>query len=129
MENDIFHLNDIKTLVDSFYDKVREDALLAPIFNRVIKDRWPEHLKIMYTFWQTVLLGEHTYLGSPFPPHAKLPVTKLHFDRWLELFFITIHENFEGEKAEEAKCRASKMAEIFQFKIERHQQTVSRPLI
>lgn len=129
MENAILHLDDIKILVDSFYDKVRQDALLAPIFNRVIQDRWPEHLEIMYTFWQTVLLGEHTYTGSPFPPHAKLPVTKAHFDRWLELFFNTIHENFEGEKAEEAKWRASKMAEIFQFKIDRYQETGSRPLL
>jgi len=125
MEHDIFSLEDVKTLVNTFYDKVREDALLAPIFNKVIKERWPEHLETMYTFWQTVLLGEHTYTGSPFPPHAKLPVSKAHFDRWLELFYSTIDEQFEGEIAEEAKWRASKMAEIFQFKIDRYQQSIS----
>ncbi|TXE09089.1 group III truncated hemoglobin [Gelidibacter salicanalis] len=125
MEHDIFSLEDVKTLVNTFYDKVREDELLAPIFNKVIKDRWPAHLETMYTFWQTVLLGEHTYTGSPFPPHAKLPVSKAHFDRWLELFYSTIDEQFEGEIAEEAKWRASKMAEIFQFKIDRYQQSVS----
>ena len=112
-------------MVNTFYDKVREDALLAPIFNKVIKERWPDHLETMYTFWQTVLLGEHTYTGSPFPPHAKLPVSKAHFDRWLELFYSTIDEQFEGEIAEEAKWRASKMAEIFQFKIDRYQQSIS----
>lgn len=125
MEHDIFSLEDVKTLVNTFYDKVREDALLAPIFNKVIKERWPEHLETMYTFWQTVLLGEHTYTGSPFPPHAKLPISKAHFDRWLELFYSTIDEQFEGEIAEEAKWRASKMAEIFQFKIDRYQQSIS----
>ncbi|MCK0123837.1 group III truncated hemoglobin [Gelidibacter sp. F2691] len=124
MEHDIFSLEDVKTLVNTFYDKVREDALLAPIFNKVIKERWPEHLETMYTFWQTVLLGEHTYTGSPFPPHAKLPISKAHFDRWLELFYSTIDEHFEGEIAEEAKWRASKMAEIFQFKIDRYQQSI-----
>ena len=129
MENEILNLEDIKTLVDSFYGKVREDNLLAPIFNTVIQDRWPEHMEKMYTFWQTVLLGEHTYYGSPFPPHAKLPVTKKHFDHWLKLFFETIDENFEGEKAEEAKWRASKMAEMFQLKIEAYQNTGSRPLV
>jgi len=128
MENEILNLDDIKTLVDSFYGKVREDNLLAPIFNIVIQDRWPEHMEKMYTFWQTVLLGEHTYYGSPFPPHAKLPVTKEHFDRWLELFFKTIDENFNGEKAEEAKWRASKMAEMFQLKIDAYQKTGARPL-
>lgn len=122
MANDIFKLNDVKVLVDSFYEKIREDALLSSIFNDVIQDRWPEHLETMYTFWQTVLLGEHTYTGSPFPPHANLPVSKEHFDRWLVLFFETIDDHFEGEKAEEAKWRASRMAEVFQFKIERYQQ-------
>ena len=114
----ITSLDDVKIVVDAFYGRVREDDLLGPVFNHVIQDRWPEHLQRMYTFWQTVLLGEHTYYGSPFPPHAKLPVTKEHFQRWLKLFTKTIDEHFEGEKADEAKWRASKMAEMFQYKIE-----------
>jgi hemoglobin len=63
------------------------------------------------------LLEERTYFGSPFPPHAKLPVEKAHFDRWLKLFEETLDENFSGTKAEEAKWRAEKMAEMFQHKI------------
>tara|TARA_R110002020_G_scaffold276_5_gene1508 strand:+ start:3181 stop:3573 length:393 start_codon:yes stop_codon:yes gene_type:complete len=117
MTKDILKLDDVKHLVDSFYGKIREDQLLKDIFNNIIHDRWPEHLEKMYTFWQTVLLSEHTYYGSPFPPHAKMPVDKEHFDRWLQLFFETVDENFSGEIADEAKWRASKMAEIFQFKI------------
>jgi hemoglobin len=38
------------------------------------------------------------------------------------LFFETIDENFSGEKAEEAKFRATKMAEMFQLKIAYIQQ-------
>ena len=59
--NDILHLDDVKNLVDTFYSKVREDALLGPIFDERIQNRWPAHLAKMYTFWQTILLGEHTY--------------------------------------------------------------------
>lgn len=110
--------NAIKLLVDSFYAKIREDDLLANIFNVIIKDRWDLHLKKMYSFWQTILLDEHTYNGRPFLPHANLPVEKVHFDRWLELFYLTVDENFTGEKAYEAKWRASKMAEMFLHKIE-----------
>lgn len=33
-------------------------------------------MKKIYTFWQTALLGQHTYCGSPFPPQVQLPVTK-----------------------------------------------------
>jgi len=113
----ILTLEDVKLLVDTFYDKVREDQLLSPIFNEKIQDRWPEHLSKMYTFWQTILLGEHTYFGSPFLPHAKLPVAHEHFSRWLALFGETIDTLFTGQKAEEAKWRAGKMAEMFEFKI------------
>ena len=117
MTKDILKLDDVKHLEDSFYGKIREDKLLKEIFNSNIQDRWPQHLEKMYTFWQTVLLSDHTYYGSPFPPHAKMPIDKEHFDRWLQLWFETIDENFTGEIADEAKWRASKMAEMFQFKI------------
>jgi hemoglobin len=116
----ILKLEDVKLLVDAFYGKVQKDPLLAPVFNERIEDRWPEHLEKMYRFWQTVLLGEHTYYGSPFPPHAQLPIEKKHFERWLELFHKTIDSHFEGDKAEEAKWRAGKMAQMFQIKIEHY---------
>jgi len=117
-QKQIIELDDIKLLVDSFYGKVREDKLLAPIFNNRIGEKWPEHMEKMYRFWQTVLLGEHTYHGSPFVPHAQLPVDKEHFNQWMILFNQTIDEHFRGDKAEEARWRAGKMAEMFHYKIE-----------
>lgn len=116
-KKDLLSLDDIRNLVDSFYGKVRSDELLAPIFNERIRDQWPVHLEKMYRFWQTVLLGEHTYTGSPFPPHASLPVDKSHFEQWLKLFKQTLDEQFSGEKAKEAKWRADKMAEMFLLRI------------
>lgn len=116
-KSDILQLEHVKQLVDTFYGKVREDELLADIFNERIQDRWPQHLAKMYTFWQTVLLGEHTYFSSPFPPHATLPVEKVHFERWLKLFYETLDELFSGQIADEARWRAGKMAEMFQLKI------------
>ena len=99
MKNDITTIDDIKLLVDSFYGKVREDDLLADIFNNKIEDRWPQHLEKMYRFWQTVLLEEHTYFGSPFVPHAKLPVSAEHFERWLKLFYATVDDLFEPSRS------------------------------
>jgi hemoglobin len=126
---DIITLEDIKRLVDAFYEKVKQDKLLAPIFNERIQDRWPEHLKKMYAFWQTVLLDERTYFGSPFPPHAELPIDHSHFQRWIELFMLTADELFNGEKAYEAKWRASKMAELFESKIEHYKKQGFRNLL
>ena len=114
---DIENIEDIRLLVDSFYSKVREDALLADIFEEKIGDKWPVHLAKMYNFWQSILLEEPTYSGRPFPPHAKLPVSKEHFDRWLQLFAETIGEHFKGPRANEAKWRSEKMAELFLHKI------------
>ena len=128
-QKDILNIDDIKILVDSFYEKVRQDDVLASIFNGIIKDNWSKHLDKMYRFWQTVLLKEHTYYGSPFSPHAKLPVDEKHFNRWKKLFFETIEENFMGDKADEAKWRAEKMAKMFQMKIKYYQNTQAKPLL
>ena len=125
---DIHDIDDIKLLVNTFYQKVREDELLAPIFNGIIKDRWPEHLEKMYRFWQTVLLQDHTYFGSPFPPHAKLPVEQRHFERWLGLWHNTVDSFFAGEKANEAKWRGDKMGIMFLSKIDYYRNNPAIPL-
>ena len=115
---EIMTLDDIEVLVDNFYDRVRQDDLLKDIFNAVIEDRWPAHLEKMYRFWQTVLLGDHTYHGTPFPHHARLPVEWVHFQRWLDLFHETVDYHFTGEAAARAKWQAGRMAEMFHSKIQ-----------
>lgn len=126
---DITNIEDIRLMVDSFYNKVRCDETLQQIFNNVIQDRWPQHLEKMYRFWQTVLLDEHTYQGSPFVPHAKLPVQKEHFEKWLFLFFKTIDEHFTGEKAERAKWQGERMAQMFHYKIEYYKNNSAKPVL
>ncbi len=129
MKNDLHNIEDIKLLVDSFYEKVRNDELLKDVFNNRIEDRWPQHLEKMVRFWQTVSLEEHTYQGSPFLPHARLPVSKLHFDAWLKLFNATVDELFIGEKAEKIKWQGARMAELFQSKIEYYKNNSAMPLL
>ena len=129
MKKEIENMEDIQLLVNSFYAKIREDEQLKDIFNNKIQDRWPEHLEKMYRFWQTVLLDEHTYYGSPFVPHAQLPVVKEHFNRWIEVFYETVDEYFFGEKAEKAKWQGARMAEMFHMKIQYYQQNQSKPLL
>ncbi len=125
---DIENINNIQLLVDSFYSKIRNDEQLGPIFNGIIKDRWPEHLEKMYRFWQTILLDDQTYFGSPFVPHAKMPVDKSHFEQWIKLFSETVDENFAGEKAEQAKWQGQRMADMFHYKIEYIKNSSTTPL-
>ena len=108
---------EIKEMVDAFYDKVNRDELLSPVFNDFAGVHWEKHLPVMYSFWGSILLGEFTYKGNPFLKHIPLPIDKQHFDRWLQLFMETIDEHFTGDVAEEAKQRASSIAGIFQYKL------------
>lgn len=125
---DIKTIEDIQLLVNTFYDRIRKNELLGPIFDGIIQNKWPEHLEKMYRFWQTVLLEEHTYFGSPFPPHAKMPVNKTHFDQWVGLFSMTVDELFVGETANRAKWQGERMATMFQYKIAYFQDQNGQPL-
>lgn len=118
IDKEIMAMEDVQLLVDTFYSKVREDELLGPIFEDRLAGKWEEHLAKMYRFWQTLLLGEHTYYGSPLMPHLDMPVEKKHFQRWVEIFHQTVDDLFTGEVAEEAKWRGNRMAEMFNYKID-----------
>lgn len=125
---DIKTMDDIRSLVDTFYGTVREDDLIGPIFLGKITD-WSVHLEKMYRFWQTILLEEYTYNGAPFPPHATLPIQRTHFDRWLNLWYQTVDSLFQGKVAEEAKWRGERMAGVFLSKLDYLQQNNIQPLI
>jgi len=72
----------------------------------------------MYRFWNTVLFGAAEYRGNPFSHHLGLGIEKVHFDRWISLFYHNIEENFKGDKADEVKERALKMRTLFESKLE-----------
>lgn len=118
MLKDLQTKEDIKLMVDSFYEKVNKDELLGTIFNDVANTNWDVHLPKMYTFWNTLLLGTKEYSGSPFNAHVPLPLNKIHFDRWVEIFNKNIDENFEGAMTEQVKLRAYSIAYTFRSKLE-----------
>jgi hemoglobin len=114
---DLNNRANINQLVNTFYAKVRADEMLGPIFNQVIQD-WPAHLKRLTDFWERTLLSHKVYKGNPIAAHNKVDeemgnsITMVHFGRWLQLWFSTIDENFEGENATLAKHRARKMSTL-----------------
>jgi len=118
MKTDIGDKKDIELLVNSFYSKVKKNDLLSPVFASKIPDEaWPSHLERMYNFWNAILFAEKGFDGNPMQKHMTLPIDEKHFTQWLELFRQTIDELFEGAKAEEAKTRATSIAQIMNFKI------------
>jgi hemoglobin len=112
IKHDIETEEDITNLVNRFYTKVRNDDLLAPVFNSIIKDNWDSHLQTMCRFWSTILLYSKTYLSDPMAKHLPMPIEKKHFDNWLALFEETVDELFSGITATTAKMRANNIARI-----------------
>lgn len=109
--------SDIEVLVHAFYDNVRKDPKLGPIFNTVIPEfKWPAHLTKLTDFWETGLFGIPKYKGNPVLSHqhtdAKMnfSIEQEHFGQWLHLWFETIDALFVGAKAERAKQMARKIA-------------------
>lgn len=122
MKLDISSQEDIKLLVDTFYNKVQTNATLGYIFNDVAKLNWDEHLPKMYSFWGSLLLQEHSYQGNPMQIHVELSkittMSSVEFSEWINLFYQTVDELFEGEIASEAKIRAANIARLMQHRIE-----------
>jgi hemoglobin len=75
----------LAALVDRFYDKVRADPLLGPVFNPLVDD-WDAHKVLMTSFWATVALRSGHYRGNPLAKHQPLPIGVGHFQRWLSLW-------------------------------------------
>ena len=112
----------IALLIHTFYGRIRKDEMLGPIFNRIIQ-QWPEHLEKLTDFWETNLLFTRNYKGNPLKAHSDADekvnntITMEHFGKWLQIWFSTIDELFEGRNAEVAKQRARKMSTMMFLKI------------
>lgn len=118
---DISTHEDVQLLVNNFYDRVKSDAIIGPIFNSVIDD-WSQHLPKMYRFWGTVLFGEPGYSGNTIATHIaidkKFPLQQQHYDRWIGLWKSTVDSLFTGQKAEEAKKRGMLMIQLIGLKVD-----------
>lgn len=109
----------IECLVRAFYAKVRDDALLGPIFEERVAD-WERHLGRMCAFWSSVALLSGRYHGRPMDKHLPLPVDATHFDRWLGLFDETAKEVCPPAAADHFIERAQRIAESLELGIAGH---------
>lgn len=107
----------LSALVHRFYDRVRRDAVLGPIFAERI-DNWGPHLERMVAFWSSVALMTGRYHGAPMPAHVSLPVEWRHFERWLALFRETAIETCPPEGAAHVIDRAERIARSLHMAVE-----------
>ncbi len=113
-KNDTVNEATIKLLVDSFYNKIRRDKDLAPIFEDSIgttNEMWKPHLERMYLFWSSIMLSSGSYHGNPMQKHKSIPSFQPElFDRWLALFEETARELHTNNVAEIYVERSKRIA-------------------
>jgi len=121
---DIQDRADCERLVRAFYRQAMEDDLIGWIFTDVAHLDLEEHVPVITSFWETVLLGTASYSGGAFGVHARLheqaDLRKTHFERWLVLWCRTVDELFDGERAAMAKVHALRVANAFHGRLASH---------
>lgn len=106
----------LSKLVYSFYDDVRQDPVIGPVFERVLHDKWDTHLPRMVDFWSTMLLGTRRFGGNVYGKHMALDgITSDHFTQWLALFGRTTTRLFEPAPAATILDTADRIAASLQF--------------
>jgi len=108
--------NSISTLVHQFYQEVRADAVLGPVFDGAIGERWDAHLARMVEFWSTVMLGSHEFQGNVFGKHMALQgIEPEHFRRWLTMFEATAARLFDAGVAADFVTVGRRIAASLQY--------------
>src|SRR6476620_4226108 len=104
---------DIDQLMHVFYKQAFVDNVIGHIFTDVVKLDLEEHLPIIGDFWESLIFGTPAYAKhgrSPMVVHAdlnsKYPLSAEHFERWLEIFIVSVDKEFRGQRAELLKERA-----------------------
>jgi len=104
--------DDLHRLVQTFYGRIRQDALLGPIFNGAIDD-WDHHLGKLQAFWSSVMLGSGRYKGQPMAVHLRQEahMTPEAFARWLQLWNETTADLLDPLAAQALQEKAARIAE------------------
>jgi len=122
MKKDIENRDDLSVLIHSFYAKIRANEEIGHFFNETIHD-WDSHLEKLTDFWENNLFAVRKYFGNPIEAHVTVDkkfnhtVDPVVFGLWLNLWFETLEELFEGENVEILKRRARKMGTVLMVNI------------
>ncbi|QGN56474.1 preprotein translocase subunit TatC [Novosphingobium sp. Gsoil 351] len=106
------HETDLAALVPRFYEQVRRDALIGPVFDGAIDD-WDTHLEKLMAFWSSVMLTSGRYKGNPVAAHAKhlATITPAMFDRWLDIWAEVTDQILPPAAAQALQTKAGRIAE------------------
>lgn len=121
MKPDISSKEDIKKIVQVFYEKVKDDETIGFFFSEVVTVDWEKHLPLMCSFWENVLFFTGEYEGNPIVSHRQIhqrhATRPEHFQRWMELFDATVDAFFVGTNADKMKQHSKAIASVMMQKI------------
>lgn len=125
MKPDIRDKEDIKKVIDLFYENVRKDKPLGFFFLNSIALNWERHLATTCAFWENVLFYTGDYEGNPLIKHLDInhqhPIQMRHFKRWIKLFDEAVDSLYMGTNAGKMKQHTKAIAAIIQRKIKLNQ--------
>lgn len=109
--HEVFDADQLSSLVDHFYARVRRDEQLGPVFESAVAD-WHEHLHKLTNFWVKVMNGAGDYKGNPMVAHARHAdaITPALFTRWLALWAEVTDEVMAPEAAKALQAKAARMS-------------------
>jgi hemoglobin len=80
----------VSALVEAFYGRVRDHAVLGPIFASKVVN-WTPHLDRMKDFWASIAIESGRFRGNPMLKHIAIPgLSPAHFAIWLGLWDETL---------------------------------------
>jgi hemoglobin len=108
----------LPTLVRRFYDRVRADAELGPVFNDAVEN-WDRHLATLVDFWSSMMLASGRYKGNPTQVHLQhgARISSEMFGRWLALWKETTDEIMSPDVAAALQVKAARIAQSLDLAI------------
>ena len=104
----------IALLVDRFYDRVRRDPELGPVFNNAVHD-WDAHKATLVDFWCSVALRAQRYRGNPMAAHRGHAIHAEHFTTWLALWERTALETVGPDNTRTLMAIAERIGGSLQY--------------
>src|SRR5690242_16273725 len=111
----------VRHVVVLFYEKIRRDNVLGPIFEEAIGLHWAPHIERIIQFWLTATRLGRGYDGKDFmPAHLKhYSIDTSQIPMWLELFRETAIQECHPEGASVLIDIAERMAQTLEVGIAR----------
>ena len=109
--DDLDNETSISIMVETFYARLLNDDLMAPLFLEVAEVDLHSHLPTISRYWQKMLLGDTRYQNNTMAKHrsihGKAPFKPVHFEHWLQHFLDNLDTQFHGPYTEKARKIAS----------------------